>query len=202
MRHPGHRVRQTDAGITLVELLIYSVLMLVVLTLVGTILYRALVSQRDVRDVTDASNAAQLVSASFERGVRNASKIAYTTSAGDELLAVRARVGSSTAPSWACEGWFYDASALTLYTKTVPAAGAPNPAITAPVSTADYATWTTLARGLSPRAPSTAVFTPDGLPIATVDLNISVAAGQRRPVVIVTQATKRPQGSTESAPCF
>lgn len=194
-----------DAGITLVELLVYSVLSVVVITVVGSLLVRTLVSQRDVRSVTGATTAAQLVAASVEAGVRNAAAVRppVTLEGADELLVARvAQVDAAGTPGWRCQGWFYDASESTLSTRTTPAS-AGSAAITAPTTAGHLATWTVLATGvdLAPGVPRAFTHEP-GVPAAGVRLDVEVAAGTRKPVRISTRVTQRPQGSTESAPCF
>jgi len=196
--------RPADRGVTLVELLVYSALLVLVLTIVGSMLYRALVSQRDVRAVTEASNTAQLVASSVESGVRNAAAIKYTALAGaDELLVARASFGSTVAPSWTCVGWFYDASEKVLYTRRVSPTGAPTPAITAPSTPANYATWVALADGVVPLTVGAHVFTPAPIAAPTmVSVDMKVLAGTRKPTAMSSSFVSRPQGETGSAPCF
>ncbi len=200
MRAPAPRA-ESDRGFTLVELIVYCALLAIVLPLVGTLLHRTLVTQRDVGAVTEASTTSQTVARSVGAGVRNASAISYTTPSSEtELLVVRAQVGPAGTPSWMCQGWYYDGAHDVLYAKRVPAAGAASPAITAPTA-AQLATWTELARGVTP--PGGRVFTPTPSTDPTeVTLRFMTAAGERKQALISTSFTKRPQGETGSDPCF
>ena len=98
-----------EAGITLVELLIYALLSLVVLAVVGGVLATGLRTQATVQTVTDATITAQQIVSSIQSGVRNASAVTVVSppTAGSQMLIARV-VGmdpSSAAPS--CQAWYY-----------------------------------------------------------------------------------------------
>jgi hypothetical protein len=207
-----------DRGASLVELLVASAILAIVLPLAGSLLITALTSQRDVTSLTAASSDAQTVVTSVETGVRNASAIRRTTypapdgGAPDELLVVRTRAGQLDADDWSCQAWFYDAGDHTVLTTRTPGSGHP-PAITAPTD-GDVTGWVELARGVAPAPRTTPVPTPTPSPTTTgplqlftvttkgVEIGLSVSAGSRKPVALTTSISKRPQGETESDPCF
>lgn len=198
MRPPARRT--DDAGFSLAELIVYSMILLVVLTMTGTLLVRSLTTQRDVRAVTSATDEAQLASRSVERGVRNAAAVGRLTSPAGEMLVVRTRVASPTVSSWRCQAWFVgDALGGGLYTRSVAASGAGTPAIAMPTSATDLAGWTKLATGVRPGATGGQVFTVSG---RAVSYAFSVPAGAKPPVTITTQVTALPQGETGSTPCW
>jgi len=199
--------RADDRGVSLVELLVYSVLLVVVLALVGSMTYRTLVSQRDVRAVTEANNRAQLVAASVEAGVRSAAALKHTPlSGGDELLIARTQTGAVDAATWSCQEWYYDASTQTLYAKRVAESDATAPAIEEPTTVGDYSTWMVLSEGLTGPTPEAKIFAPSATTLpTTIHLGVQVAAGTREPVEISTLFTRRPQGATQEGvgtPCF
>ena len=66
---------ESDRGITLVELLVYMLLAIVVLTIVGSILINSFQAERQVRDAAQSNSTAQLVAESLGRGIRNASAV-------------------------------------------------------------------------------------------------------------------------------
>jgi prepilin-type N-terminal cleavage/methylation domain-containing protein len=200
-RSAGRRER----GVTLVELLVSTAILAVVLPLAGALLTGALTSQRDVSALAAAANDAQTVVTSVEAGGHNASAIkrtSYTPTSGtqpNEMLVVRTQVGRSGSPIWYCHAWYYDAVAQVLYSKRVPASG--SSAITAPTDGV-LTTWTELARGVTPVAPASPPTPLITVTATRVELDFLVSAGTRKPVVMSTAISKRPQGQTGSAPCF
>lgn len=99
--------KREDSGFTLVELIVYSVLMIVVLGFAGALFIRMLHEQRQTIAMADANNEAQLVFKQIEFDVRNAD-FAEVRGGGD-LLVVRTRVatpGATVSPY--CVGYYYD----------------------------------------------------------------------------------------------
>ena len=196
-----------DRGLTLVELLVYSVLLVVALALVGALMQRTVESQRDVRSVAEAASSAQAAAASVETGVRSAAAMKYSPLAGgDEQLIVRTQTGPAGAPVWSCQAWFYDASDKTLYVKRVPSSGAAPAALQVPTTPGQFTTWTSLGVGISAWPSGAKAFVLNSTsPPTTVHLGIRVAAAKRQPVEISTSFTRRPQGSGQEGvgtPCF
>ena len=204
------RIAGDDSGVSLVELVVATAILALVLPLVGAVLQAALTSQRDVQSVTNAASSVQIISTSVEGGVRNASAIRRTTYAPasgtrpNELVVARTHVGGQ---EWRCEAWYYDAVAGVLYTRSVDAATVSAP-ITPPAGGATTG-WTELARGVVPVARTSPAPNPVPLFTATptarptsVGVGLSVAAGTRRPALLSTTISKRPQGNVVSAPCF
>lgn len=190
--------RGAQAGVTLVELLVYSVLLTIILLIVGSVLVRGLLTQRDVRAVSEATTTAQNVAQSVERGVRNAAAVGYSTSATGELLTVRTRVADTSTSAWYCQAWFVDtANGGTVYMLRRPASGA-GPVLVEPSTPAALGEWTRLADEVSPFGSST-VFQLAG---QTVSFDFRVAAGAQKPVGMSSHVTARTQGETGSTPCF
>ena len=187
-----------DAGFTLVEFMIASLLSIIVLAIAGGILISGLRTQEIARSVTDAANTAQQIVHSVQAGVKNASAITVTSNAvtGTQLLLVRtvSPDPNSTAPS--CQAWYYTPSngGAVYTTRTTPAA-----AITLPTG-GPQGVWTILGTGVSPADPNTGkVFNaPNG---GRVELKFDVAAGTH-PYVLINTMTYDSQSTAVSSPCF
>ncbi len=130
--------RRADEGMSLVELLVYSVILGIVMVLIGSLLINGLTTQRDVSGRTQAVNTMQNAFAAVERSVRNAS--GGYVDAGGTLLVVRERTAASVAAAddWRCVGYYLDESAGVLRrilddsgTQTAAALAAPNAATVA-----------------------------------------------------------------------
>lgn len=99
--------RGDESGFTLVELIVYSVLMIVVIGFAGALFIRMLHEQRQTIAMADANNEAQMVFKQIEFDLRNAD-FAEVRGNGD-LLVVRTRIaGASGASSPYCVGYYFD----------------------------------------------------------------------------------------------
>ena len=186
------RREPTEDGVSLVELLIYSVLSVIVLLIVSGLLVNALTTQRTVRDATQASNTGQLVSKSVGQGVRNASAIWHSAAGVEpELLVVRT-AGSGDTPTWSCQAWSFDDGDVRTRTATG----------LIPTTAASIAAWTLLGSGMEAVSGSP-VFTKTGRSVA---LLVDVDTGEGQPVRISTSSTSRQPvpatGVEVSLPCF
>ncbi|MHB1171413.1 MAG: hypothetical protein ACYCZY_02735 [Lacisediminihabitans sp.] len=186
-----------DAGLTMIELVFYMVLLSVVLLIAGGMLVSSLTTQRDVGSLTSAASVGQLVASNVEMGIRNASTLrAESPTALGQLLRSRSVTATGTGVStWQCRAW-YLAGGGNFYT-TQSTSGM----VAAPSSSADLAAWTLLAQGVSvPTGTSQAFTGSDG----QVNLAIQVAAGNARPILISTTIASRPQANTGTVPttCF
>lgn len=197
----------TEAGLTLVELIVASGISLLVLSVVLGLFISTSHAQNSIRTATQAADLGQLIARSVEQGVANATglKVQTDTTTGAQLMVARTYGGNSSvdptqgaASGTSCQAWFYSPnSGGAIYTKrTTPAT-----AITMPSGAPD-STWTLIGEGLEVQvgaAPSATIFsTPDG---NRVDLKFDVINGEGHPVHIETTATI-PNLATVSAPCF
>ncbi|RJT88506.1 hypothetical protein D6T64_10265 [Cryobacterium melibiosiphilum] len=181
---------EAQEGFTLVELLIYMLFALVVLSIIGGLLISSLSIERDVRSASTAADTGQLISRSVQVGVRNASYVALQNI--DDTQFLLARTAGTTSPVvWACQAWFFTpAGGGTVYTKRLSPA-----AVIAPPTGAALTSWIKLGDGVS----------PGGTPVfGGVDGRITVAlaidAGENLPVSINSTATMRTL-ATRSDPC-
>lgn len=186
------RLRTSDAGFTLVELLIYISLMVVVLLIVGGMLINSLQVERTVRSSTQATNAGQLVSLSIGQGVRNSSSVWHSASGVvPEVLIVRT-VGVRAPANWFCQAWSYEAGKIRTKTSTA----------LIPTDASSIMTWTLLGDGMQ-QVSGSPVFVKSG---RSVTLNLDVSTGTGKPVRISTVSTSRQPvpatGVEVSTPCF
>lgn len=186
--------QSAESGLTLIELLVYSVLMVVVLLLVGGVLISALKAQNTVGNATQASNAGQLVARSVGHGVRNASTLWHSpTGAVPELLMART-AQSDSAGTWVCQAWAFIGGTIRTITSTS--------AISTTQTSTTVSSWTLLTTGTqSLSAGSTPIFAVTG---NQVDLNLEVKVAGSKPVLVKTSSVRRqPDAMTGALPkCF
>ncbi len=183
-----------DRGITLVELLVYMMLAIVVLTIVSAILINSFRAQSQVQDGAQSASTAQLIAESVGQGVRNASALEVTTPAsGTTILRTRSIDGSASG-AWYCQAWVYSGGEVrtTRSTSAIPTPDA-----------ATLATWTLLARGVE-AVGSSPVFAV-GADERSLDLSLTVAEGATVPILINSVMVAQqpiPATGKVTAPCF
>ncbi len=191
------RMRAGDSGLTLAELLVYSVLLLVVVAITGTLLIRGFLIQRDVRDMTTASNDGQVTMASIEAGLRNAATVTTPSVFDGRLLVVMTRVGDQDdAPSsWQCRGWLYDTASKSLRTiEGAPGAAAPTKNLSL---TSDFSAWRTILTDVVPvtrTGVTQPVFAAEGATGSQILFDVLEGADGKS-VTFGSAAIPRPQGT-------
>lgn len=182
-----------DAGITLIELLIYSFLAIVVLTLVGQFLINSLRVDTQVRNGAEAASNAQVAAASIGRGVRNASAVEVVeVEPGLQVLRTRS-IGGGDTPVWLCQAWAIQDGALR-WTSSDAAI---------PITAQAVAGWTLIVDNVRP-APGKPYFAANAADRA-VDFAFTIANGDGAPILIDTTAISRqpiPATGRVSLPCF
>jgi Tfp pilus assembly protein PilW len=181
--------KTSETGLTLIELLIYTILGSIVLVMVGGILIQSLQVQKTVGNTNSAASSGQLVAASVERGVRTSTTVAWSSSASGELLVARTNNSVGTV-SCGYDAWYWaNAGTGAIYYNTSASA------ITEP-SSGQLATWTKLATGIQ-KSGTTLIFTVAGQQVA---VRFNVAVGTDTPLPIKTTAVSN--GTTlESSQC-
>ncbi|OIQ85506.1 hypothetical protein GALL_326510 [mine drainage metagenome] len=182
---------------TLAELLVYSVLLLVVVAITGTMLVRGLLVQRDVGDLTSASNGGQVVLTSIEGALRNASTVATPSAFGGRLLIVKTRTGDdgAAASSWTCTGWLLDTTTQELL--TVSGASGPGSPTVGLTTGSDFSSWHAVLTGVTPTRKAGVdqpIFSAEGATGAQVLFDVLEGASNSR-VTFGTAAIPRPQGT-------
>lgn len=95
-----------DAGLTLAELLVASVVGMVVLSMVSAVYLLALRTEGRVVSATAAVSEAQATVAGIEGGLRNSAVDGVQISAGGDRLVVHTRAAGDPG-SWECRAWLF-----------------------------------------------------------------------------------------------
>lgn len=104
---PATDLQDAEAGLSLIELIMYVLIASVVLGAVTMILINSWRTQEDVLSQTEATNQGQLVSSAIERAVRNG--LAVEVSGGDTL-----RVHTTLSGERECQGMSLSGGAASL----------------------------------------------------------------------------------------
>jgi type II secretory pathway pseudopilin PulG len=139
----GKRLVTDESGITLVELLVYIVLLGAVMGIVVNLFSTSVRTEARIRSVSSDVRSAQLVSDSLVSGVRNSSGYKLSLPFGaDQLLVARVANTQGETITWECRGWYYAAGNKTIRTALMPSP------YTAP--TWEPSSWTLLGTGVTP----------------------------------------------------
>ena len=193
------------AGMSLAALLAFMVLSGIVLAFVGTLVVRALVTQRDVRAQATASASAQVVLTDMEGALRNAVSVRTPSAFNGTLLLVKTRVGDddSAVSSFRCRGWYVEATSGVIRTiSSAPGPAARTQGLTPGSSFADWRVTLSGVRQSTSGGGSLPVFTAEGATGAHI--RFEVLDGQDGSSLTITSAAiPRPQGtSTGGDTCF
>ena len=181
----------SERGYTLVELIVYSGLLLLVVIVVGSLFLSGLRTTERVRAMTAATTSAQVVADSIETNVRNSTDFLLTNPSGTDQFLVARTTRRDATLSWQCVAWYYSASG-TGSIRFKQSSGA----ILAPTPT-ELQAWTLVQQGIAPST-GAAVFTTSG---QSLTLNFNSLVGDRPPVVISSSATSR-AGASGNLTCF
>ena len=188
--------RRSDAGFTLVELLIGSALVSVVIIVVGGVLVSSMRADETVRTVTTSTTDGQLVANVIDGGMRNSTALDVSTAAdGVSSFAVARVVAAGGAE---CVAWFYDAEVDTVFRRASPSA------IAAPESGSVGAEWIPLSGGIVPDVDGAGteypVFAAEGA--RGLSLRYAVEAGSGPSSLFITTITGRAPSTNVSPQCF
>lgn len=196
---PFARLRD-DNGVTLVELVIYSLLLVIIGGFVGNLIVRGFVAQRDIGAASAATSTGQTAAQSIVQGVRNASVIGLVPSASGTQLLVARVAGDEAVLSWTCQAWYFDGDEIYTVSSST---GAP--------TEVQAAGGVLLAAGVTELSASTPVFdAPSTFSTATrsVSIRFETDNGEGRSVLFDTIAVSRQPtpsagpGGQGVAPCF
>jgi type II secretory pathway pseudopilin PulG len=200
IRRLRHRSRTDESGFTLVELIVYSVLLIVIMGIAASLFLQMIYAQRDIVDMAQANNVAQVTFKELERDTRNAAVIRIKD--GGNLMVMRTRVASDTnEDAWQCVGYFLDTSTDTLHITRSTSSAATSAAL-AQTTTAAIRTqalgWPVAREGFTQVGTSRPFGTIDGTLTdpGSVRLRLeSDAESDRDPVRLSKTVSLRPQGS-------
>jgi len=182
-----------DEGLTLVEVLVYALLLVVVVAVVAGIIISGTKTQTNVSSLNTATTSGQLAAGSLQNGIRNAKAFVLKTYGSDQLvIANTVPSGTSTSPS--CYAWYYASSLGTLrYTKLTTA-------LASQPSSATVATWTLLASNVTTNGGPT-IFTRSSSTDPTLSIAFATTAGASRPVQFTSSVVSRLAG-TDISSCY
>ncbi|MEX1079735.1 MAG: prepilin-type N-terminal cleavage/methylation domain-containing protein [Homoserinimonas sp.] len=187
---------KSESGMSLVELLVYSLLLGIVLALIGGLLINGLVTERTVRNSAEATTTGQLAARSVSHGVRAATALELSALSGDPqvLRALIVDDALSSPVASHCAAWYYGGGEL----RTTRAAGM----IPLPTTAADVESWTLLASGVEP-AGASPVFTLDPT-TRDVEFIMQLSHGDGLNALIETTALSRQPATPPagSVTCF
>lgn len=184
------RISADEQGFTLVELLIYALLLSFVLAIIGGMILSAVTTTKSVTSMTQNSTAGQLVADSVITGIRNSSDFQLSEPVGNDQLLVARRATSGSTLSWVCVAWYYSAADSSVrFTSSSLAILPPTPA--------QLATWTLLADNVQPIT-GNHIFSALN---ERLSMSIFGLDGAHRPIDISTSATSR-AGASGSLTCF
>lgn len=185
--------KPVDAGLTLIELMVTSMIMVIVIAVVAGIFISVTSAERTVNALTSSANTAQSAANAIETGVRNSSEFIVKAPSGNDQLLVARTANQGATLTWNCRAWYFSAANGGSIRSTATADGT---RISAPTA-AQLATWTLVASGITPRT-GTGIFAKSGAELS-VAFNSTVKDG--RPVAIQTTVVKR-AGSSEAGTCY
>lgn len=200
------RLRGPDEGFTLVELIVYSVILLIVMGIAATLFIRTLTAQRDTIAIAEANNLAQVTFKEIEADLRNA--ITAEIAADGDLLVLKTRIATaSDTDSWRCIGYYLSGGTGELR-RNMSTSGAETIAAldAAAAGTTGSATsdWTIVRDGFSTGGAARAFGTTDGIVQVSrlVRMTLSVdTQNEHKPVTFTQNVALRPQTTTDPLAC-
>ncbi|WP_156376721.1 PilW family protein [Yonghaparkia sp. Root332] len=179
----------------MIELLIYMLLAVIVLTIIAAILINSLRAENTVRTSAEATDTAQLAAQSLNRGIHNASAIEVSAPVADVAVVRTRSLDSSSEGVWQCQAWVVVDGQLRTTRSDA--------AIPVPTTAAEVASWLLVAEGVAP------IGTDPIFSLAaderSLAVGFTVANGSGIPVTLdTTIISKQPIPATGkvTAPCF
>lgn len=178
-RVEDHRRAEAEAGLSLIELIIYILLASVLLSAMALILANSWRTQEDVTSVTQATNRGQVMGSAIERAMRNALDFDVDDATGTEL-----RVRTSLGGSLACQAFLLQDGQARLSVSSA----------AIPAISSNWADW---ASGIAQNG-STPFFVENGDTVSyTFDIETDSA-----PVRFSGEAAARSTATGVSSPCW
>ena len=190
------RLRSSDRGFSLIELLIAMSLFAVVVTVVGSIIVSSLTADRTVREVTGTTTNGQLIVNVIEETVRNSTAVSVDPDPdGVSVFAVARTTAGGTAR---CQAWVYDNEVGTVFQRSAATAIVP------PSPGSVSADWTAISSGIAPIEDNSGTLVPvfalDGT--RGLAVSFSVDGGSGTSSLFITTVTGRAPQSNVSPTCF
>lgn len=200
------RLRGQDDGFTLVELIVYSIILLIVMGIAATLFIRTLTAQRDTIAIAEANNLAQLTFNELEADLRNAI-VAEIAADGDLLVLKTRNATAADTDAWRCIGYYLSGDTGELR-RNVSTSGAETIAALDAVATGSVGSvtsdWTVAREGFSTGGAARAFGTTDGIVQVSrlVRMTLSVdTQNEHKPVTFTQNVALRPQTTTDPLAC-
>lgn len=174
----NERTHDRDAGVSLIELIVYVMLISIVLGTTTMILVNSWRTQSDVTSVTDATNRGQAMGSTIERAIRNGLAFEIDPT-GTEL-----RVRTSLAGDLACQAFLLTNGQARI-------------ALSASALPASSAAWTDWEQGI--QQDDTSPYFAESGQVVTYSFEIRTDSA---PVRIAGEASTRSTPTGVSAPCW
>ena len=192
-RRMGPARPQGDDGLTLIETIVYALLLVVVVAIVAGIMISGTRTQASVSTLNTATTSGQLAATSVQNGIRNARAFVLKTYGSDQLV-VASTVPSGATTTPACYAWYFSSSTGTLrYTKLTAA-------IAAQPSAATVASWTLLASSVTTNGGPT-IFARASSSDPMLSIAFATTAGAGKPVQFTSSVVSRLAG-TDISSCY
>lgn len=176
------RETRSEAGLTMVELLVAMIISVIVIALVSGVFINALRASAATTDRDAATGSVQVITNSVQTSIRNSSGFDLSGSV------LRARVASGDGDAWRCREWRLTADHKLQYRD----AGAKIPA------GSETPAWTTLATGVRGATDENQPFTVNG---SELQLSLKVTVGTAT-VAATGGATALASGTGSPASCW
>lgn len=184
------RDKQGD-GFTLVELLVYCMLLVLVVGIASGMLISVMKNSKTATTMNESTSAGQLAVDSIDSSIRNSSDFQLTSPTGTDQLLIARTASSSGDLTWSCVAWYYSAagqgSIRSMRSST----------IILPPTADQLATWTLLDEGVRPLTGSGIFSVTD----KQVTVSFKSASPGQTPIGITSAAVSR-AGASGSPACY
>lgn len=186
-------LRNRDEGLSLVEVIIYTMLLAVISAVAGSLLITALTSQRDITAMGSATSRVQVVASSVENGVRTASTVSVPTptAVGQRLIARTGTFTATGSATWKCQSWLIAPDGKVYHRVASAAFAAP-----ASLSAADLNGWQLIAEGVRTAPGAASAFLPINNDVKTLRIAIEALAGSDGAPALLQNSFTKPTPPT------
>jgi type II secretory pathway pseudopilin PulG len=111
--------KKDQQGFSLIELIVYTLISSMLLTVVASVFISLYSVQEDVLQSGKSAGELQLVAASINYGVRNSTAVSLSETAAGQLLLAETLTGADEAGT-VCQAWWFDGEGMSMYASSGP----------------------------------------------------------------------------------
>ena len=111
--------KKDQQGFSLVELIVYTLISSMLLTVVASVFISLYSVQEDVLQSGKSAGELQLVAASINYGVRNSTAVSLSETAAGQLLLAETLTGADEAVTL-CQAWWFDGESMSMFSSSGP----------------------------------------------------------------------------------